>query len=367
MYVYRVDDQGWDETITPSEFDTQPLTNQETRAIGWSSNGWDYVDVENQFLADYSAGNAYTTIRLKHEWDDSLASSWVYNTAELRLGSDPLQFYRAFRSREATSNHPYLEVEYALENSGQGGQSASSDVIVQSSDPSILKPLEPPPETVGGLGEVSAEQTRDNFRIKLIAVWADEEWNRLCKELEPKWKEFQTLTSSIPLTVENSGALLRVEEPFVIRNTEVKFLPLDVEIRHVDQGPENDILLVKEIEVHHYGGCLKFEIGKELKPIGGELEELQSVEKAMKEVKDPEELRNLWQKKVELGARVKEGVLKFVPGIPAEHLRGVKPGDILLFPIIARLEHNGEEVVLQSTIAIYVSLPLDVQVRPPPS
>jgi hypothetical protein len=144
--VYRVDDQGWDETITPSEFDAQPLTNQETREIGWSSNGWDYVDVENQFLADYSAGNNYTAIRLKHEWDDSLSSSWVYNTTELRLGSDPAQFYRVFRSREATSNHPYLEVQYALpENSGQGIQSTSGETVVQSdSSATSPEPSSPP-------------------------------------------------------------------------------------------------------------------------------------------------------------------------------------------------------------------------------
>jgi len=112
--VYKVNDQEWDEAITAGEFDDQTLTNQETRAIGWDSNGWDYVDVVNQFLADYNAGNAYTTIRLRHVDDDSSASNYIYNTAELILGSDPGQFWRTFYSRDHSDYRPYLEVKYTL-------------------------------------------------------------------------------------------------------------------------------------------------------------------------------------------------------------------------------------------------------------
>jgi hypothetical protein len=115
MLVYRVDDQTWDETITPSEFDAQALTHSTTRAIGWDSGGWDYVDVKNQFLPDYNAGNAYATIRLKHAYDDSTASNYIYDTTELRLGSDPAQSYRVFRSRDYDGYNPYLEVTYYLD------------------------------------------------------------------------------------------------------------------------------------------------------------------------------------------------------------------------------------------------------------
>jgi len=114
MYVYKVNDQEWDEAITAGEFDDQTLTNQETRAIGWGSNGWDYVDVVNQFLVDYNVGNNYTTIRLKHIYDDSSASNYIYNTAELMLGSDPGQFWRTFYSRDHADCRPYLEIKYTL-------------------------------------------------------------------------------------------------------------------------------------------------------------------------------------------------------------------------------------------------------------
>jgi len=132
-YVMRVGDQTWTESITHGEFRNQSLTNLELFNGKWLANGWDWIAVKNQFLADYNAGNLYSTFRL------NLTGTWwgstghINNGQALRVGSQYSQTELGaieFYSKDSASYRPYLEVTYSP-GGGPGGGYPGMDIPEQ--------------------------------------------------------------------------------------------------------------------------------------------------------------------------------------------------------------------------------------------
>ena len=134
-YIMRVEDQDWDETITPIEFNSQAVTDVESFFSLYE--GWGYVSVENQLIVDYSAGRTYASFRLS-----PVDSGWSTEAIVdrhvlcLAIGINEMNCY----SSEYDGYDPYLEVNYYLppvavdispsENSAPPGENVTFTVTV---------------------------------------------------------------------------------------------------------------------------------------------------------------------------------------------------------------------------------------------
>lgn len=113
ILLNRVDDQLWGENITASEFDSQTLTNEETRASKFMSPGWDYLGVENQLNADHEAGHTYSNFRLRCANDNGVEPSVGIDDGRfLVIESELDELFIIFSSSEYNGSSPYLEVIY---------------------------------------------------------------------------------------------------------------------------------------------------------------------------------------------------------------------------------------------------------------
>ena len=111
----RVDDQLWDENITSSEFDSQTITNEETRAGKFTSSGWDYLDAADQLNADYLAGNIDSSFRLKWANDNGGEPSIGIDDGRFLVidgSSFSLFLYSSEYDGSPHGSDPYLEVVY---------------------------------------------------------------------------------------------------------------------------------------------------------------------------------------------------------------------------------------------------------------
>jgi len=111
--VYRVDNQLWDEAVTPDEFDAQILTNGETQSNKFMIHGWDYLNVLNQVKVDYEASNTYASLRLRWANDNGSEPSIGVDDGRflaIESGFDNLEV--VFYSSEYNGRDPYLEVVY---------------------------------------------------------------------------------------------------------------------------------------------------------------------------------------------------------------------------------------------------------------
>jgi parallel beta-helix repeat protein len=136
----RVDDQLWGENITASEFDSQAITNEETRAGKFTSSGWDYLDATDQLNSDYGAGNTYASFRLRWANDNGSEPSIEIDDGRF-LVIDGSSFSLFLYSSEYDDSDPYLEIVYVppyavsasispSEESGQPTQVLSYTVTV---------------------------------------------------------------------------------------------------------------------------------------------------------------------------------------------------------------------------------------------
>jgi len=196
--------------------------------------------------------------------------------------------------------------------------------------------------------------------VTVTDIRGDEDWNRAQRELEPRYKEFLARASSIQQTTKAPGLNMSICEPFIIRDKPPEYLPLSVEITHTDyKTPTEDALHVKDISVY-YKEQLRFDVNKELEPVGKELEELRGIEKELRRTQDPEEFRELVRTREELKKKIEEGTTVCIMRIPAELLSDIKPGDILTFPVTIRIEHNGKEMMLETGTMAFVGHPLKI-------
>jgi len=140
-------------------------------------------------------------------------------------------------------------------------------------------------------GERSADA---NIHVKQLSEQVDEEWTRACRELEPRYQEFLALPPLSELQ-EAPGVFMIVEKPFVIRNTKIESLPLQLTIKHVDNSEgHNDILFVKKVTVNYCEEQWEFSVDRELEPVGREIEELERVKATLNENAGHAELERLW-------------------------------------------------------------------------
>jgi parallel beta-helix repeat protein len=142
ILLNRVDNQLWGENITAGDFDSQAITNEETRAGKFMSPGWDYLDVENQLNVDYEAGHAYSSYRLRWANDDgSEPSVGIDDGRFLVIESEHDDLCIFFHSSEYNGSEPYLEVVYVIQyavsvsisptyKSGAPGEELSYTVMV---------------------------------------------------------------------------------------------------------------------------------------------------------------------------------------------------------------------------------------------
>jgi len=111
--VYRVDNQLWDEVITPDEFNAQILTNGENQSSKFMLHGWDYLNVLDQVKVDYEVGNTYTSFRLRWASDNGNEPSiGVDDGRFLAIESEFDNLEVVFYSSEYNGRDPYLEVVY---------------------------------------------------------------------------------------------------------------------------------------------------------------------------------------------------------------------------------------------------------------
>ena len=108
-YIMRVEDQDWDETITPIEFNSQAVTDVESFFSLYE--GWGYVSVENQLIVDHSAGRTYASFRLSPV-DSGWSTEGIVDRHVLCLGMGIYEMN--CYSSEYNGDDPYLEVNYRL-------------------------------------------------------------------------------------------------------------------------------------------------------------------------------------------------------------------------------------------------------------
>ena len=197
----------------------------------------------------------------------------------------------------------------------------------------------------------------EDINATLVNIQGHKEWNESQKDLESKYKEFLELKETIKQP-SVTGANISIQEPF--RQIPIEYLPIYIEIQHTDPKSEQDTLFVKFIEIY-YGQLFYFDINRELKPIGTEIEELTQIKTELEITKDPETRSKLLIRKNELDKIIQESTLIFTAKIPPNSFKEIIPGDILEFPITIYLEHNDKKIIMESKTMAFVGYSLTVE------